>query len=59
MRYTNYNECMRKALALAKERGVTEQADLDKCIAEIFSNAQAKRYHNDGSEPISEYIKKH
>jgi hypothetical protein len=35
--YTNYNELMRKALFLAWERGVKEQAELDKVIKEVFA----------------------
>ena len=39
--YTNYNELMRKALFLAWERGVNEQAELDEVIKEVFA-ANAK-----------------
>lgn len=35
--YTNYNELMRKALFLAWERGVTEQAELNEIITEVFA----------------------
>ena len=35
--YTNYNALMRKALYIAKERGVTEQEQLNAIILEVFS----------------------
>ena len=35
--YTNYNELMRKALLLAWERGVKEQAELNEIIKEVFA----------------------
>ena len=38
---TNFNELMRKALFLAWERGVTEQAELNEVIKEVFA-ADAK-----------------
>ena len=41
MRYTNYNELMRKALLLAWERGYTEQKEVNEVIKEVFA-ANAK-----------------
>lgn len=37
MKYTNYNELMRKALAEAKNQGITEQADLQTIITKVFA----------------------
>ena len=35
--YTNYNELMRKALFIAWDRGVKEQAELNEIIKEVFA----------------------
>ncbi len=43
MKVTNYNELMRKALWLAKEQGVSQQAELNTVIYEVFSADKAKR----------------
>ena len=43
MSYTNYNELMRKAMMIAKEQGVTEQADLRPIITKVFAEDAEKR----------------
>ena len=40
---TDYNSLMMKAMHLAKERGVREQADLDKIITEVFAEARKNK----------------
>ena len=35
--YTNYNALMREVFRIAKERGVTEQEQLNAIIFEVFS----------------------
>ena len=39
MTYTNYNELMHKALMIAKERGVRQQAEFMVIVNEVFKNA--------------------
>lgn len=43
MKRTTYNDLMRKALFIAKEQGVTEQAELDKIIYKVFAENAKKR----------------
>lgn len=43
MKYTNYNELMRKALLIAKEQGVTEQAELNEIVYKVFAEDAEKR----------------
>lgn len=43
MKCTNYNELMRKALFIAKEQGVTEQAELNKIVTKVFAEDAEKR----------------
>ena len=40
---TDYNSLMMKAMYLAKERGVREQADLNKVVAEVFAEARKNK----------------
>lgn len=43
MKKTGYNELMKKALFIAKEQGVTEQAELNEIIYKVFAeNAEEK-----------------
>ena len=41
--FTNYNELMHKALMISRERGVTEQKDLDAIIVEVFQADRRER----------------
>ena len=41
--FTNYNELMRKALMIARERGIKEQKDLDVIIMEVFQADKRER----------------
>lgn len=43
MRYTNYNELMKEAFRIAKEQGVTQQADLNTIILQVFRADKEKR----------------
>lgn len=36
MKRTGYNELMRKALFIAREQGITEQAELNEIIYKVF-----------------------
>lgn len=45
MVYTNYNELMHKALMIAKERGVREQADFMKIVYEVFKADDDKKHN--------------
>lgn len=36
MKRTGYNELMRKALFIAREQGVTEQAELNEIVYKVF-----------------------
>lgn len=41
--FTNYNELMRKALMIARERGIKEQKDFDAVIMEVFQADSKER----------------
>ena len=43
MKCTNYNELMREALFIAKEQGVTEQAELNEIITKVFAEDAKER----------------
>ena len=54
MRYTNYNELMKEAFRIAKERGVRQQDELNAIIYEVFSADNDEAY----LKPALEYMKK-